>query len=130
MENNKPLPFTQTPIVVKQEENAANYKNREPHPAEQKLIETCEYVNHEGKTKTFEIIDLINVDGEPEIFEKNSPILPGENLVPENNKNITKKAIKTGTKSLNDAKRNEKKEHLKNQFQQNTEKMNAIKKQK
>ena len=87
-------------------------------------------MNHEGKTKTFEIIDLINVDGEPEIFEKNSPILPGENLVPENNKNITKKAIKTGTKSLNDAKRNEKKEHLKNQFQQNTEKMNAIKKQK
>ena len=51
-------------------------------------------------------------------------------MVPENNKNITKKAIKTGTKSLNDAKRNEKKEHLKNQFQQNTEKMNAIKKQK
>ena len=33
MENNKPLPFTQTPIVVKQEKNAANYKNREPHSA-------------------------------------------------------------------------------------------------
>ena len=112
MENNKPLPFTQTPIVVKQEKNAANYKNREPHSAEQKPIETCKYINHEGKAKTFEIIDLTNVDGEPEIFEKNYPILPGEKFVPENNKNITKKAIKTDAKSLNDArveKRNEKK---------------------
>ena len=86
MENNKPLPFTQTPIVVKQEENAANYKNREPHPAEQKLIETCEYMNHEGKTKTFEIIDLTNVDGEPETFKKKSPIPPGEKFAPENKK--------------------------------------------
>ena len=97
------LPFTQTPVVVKQEKNAANYKNRVPHPADQKPIE---------------IIDLTNVDDEepPETFERKSPILPGDKFVPENKKNITKKTIKTDVKSLNDtrvAKRNETKRTFK-----------------
>ena len=96
------LPFTQTPVVVKQEKNATNYKNRVPHPADQKPIE---------------IIDLTNVDGEepPETFERKSPILPGDKFVPENKKNITKKTIKTDAKLLNDArvaKRNEKKKTI------------------
>ena len=97
------LPFTQTPVVVKQEKNATNYKNCVPHPADQKPIE---------------IIDLTNVDGEepPETFERKSPILPGDKFVPENKKNITKKTKKTDVKSLNDtrvAKRNETKRTFK-----------------
>ena len=126
--NKNALPFIQTPIVnelpftkvlIKQEKNADNYKNCIPHPTEQKPIE---------------VIDPTNVDGEeqPETFEKRTPILPDEKFVQE--KKITKKtSAKIDAKSLNDArvaKRNEKKENLKRQLQQNTEKMNAIKKQK
>ena len=74
------------------------------------------------------------MDGEeqPETFEKRTPILPDEKFVQE--KKITKKtSAKIDAKSLNDArvaKRNEKNENLKRQLQHNTEKMNAIKKQK
>ena len=64
--NKNALSFIQTPIVneltfaqapIKQEKNAYNYKNRIPHPTEQKPIE---------------VIDLTNVNGEeqPETFEK------------------------------------------------------------
>ena len=76
------------------------------------------------------------MDGEeqPETFEKRTPILPDEKFVQEKQKKITKKTLaKIDTKSLNNAKvakRNEKKENLKKHLQQNTEKMNAIKKQK
>ena len=111
------LPFTQAPI--KQEKNADKYNKPIPHPTEEKPIE---------------VIDLTNVDGEeqPETFEKRTPILPDEKFVQE--KKITKNTwAKIDAKSLNDArvaKRNEKKENLKRQLQQNTEKMNAIKKQK
>ena len=105
------LPFTQVPI--KQEKNADNYKNCIPHPTKQKPIE---------------VIDLTNVDGEeqPETFEKRTPILSDEKFVQEKQKQITKKtSAKIDAKSLNDArvaKRNEKKENLKRQLQQNTEK--------
>ena len=111
------LPFTQAPI--KQEKNADKHNKPIPHPTEEKPIE---------------VIDLTNVDGEeqPETFEKRTPILPDEKFVQE--KKITKNtSAKIDAKSLNDArvaKRNEKKENLKRQLQQNTEKMNAIKKQK
>ena len=111
------LPFTQAPI--KQEKNADKYNKPIPHPTEEKPIE---------------VIDLTNVDGEeqPETFEKRTPILPDEKFVQE--KKIMKNtSAKIDAKSLNDArvaKRNEKKENLKRQLQQNTEKMNAIKKQK
>ena len=126
--NKNALPFIETPIVnellftqapIKQEENADNCNNPVPHPTEGKPIE---------------VIDLTNLDGEeqPETFEKRTPILPDEKFVQE--KKITKKtSAKIDAKSLNDArvaKRNEKKENLKRQLQQNTEKMNAIKKQK
>ena len=55
--NKNALPFTQTPVLVKQEKNLTNYKNHVPHPVEQKPIE---------------IIDLTNVDGKepPETFER------------------------------------------------------------
>ena len=127
--NKNALPFIQTLIVnelpftqaaIKQEKNADNYKDHIPHPTEQKPIE---------------VIDLTNVDGEeqPETFEKRTPILPDEKFVQEKQKKITKKtSAKIDAKSLNNprvAKRNEKKENLKKQLQQNTEKMNAIKKQ-
>ena len=111
------LPFTQAPI--KQEKNDDKHNKPIPHPTEEKPIE---------------VIDLTNVDGEeqPETFEKRTPILPDEKFVQE--KKITKNtSAKIDAKSLNDArvaKRNEKKENLKRQLQQNTEKMNAIKKQK
>ena len=102
------LPFTQAPI--KQEKNGDNYKNCILHPTEQKQIE---------------VIDLTKMEG---------PILPDEKFVQEKQKKTTKKtSAKTDAKSLNDArvaKRNEKKENLKRQLKQNTEKMNAIKKQK
>ena len=111
------LPFIQTPIVnelpftqvlIKQEKNADNYKNRILHPTEQKPIE---------------VIDLTNVNGQeqPETFEKRTPILPDEKFVQEKQKKIYKKRV---------AKRNEKKKNLKRQLQENTEKMNGIKKQK
>ena len=85
--NKNALPFIQTPIVnelpftqapIKQAKNADNYKNRLPHPTEQKPIE---------------VIDLTNVDGEeqPETFEKRTPILPDEKFVQEKQKKITKK---------------------------------------
>ena len=87
--NKNALPFIQTPIVnelpftqapIKQAKNADNYKNRLPHPTEQKPIE---------------VIDLTNVDGEeqPETFEKRTPILPDEKFVQEKQKKITKKHI-------------------------------------
>ena len=109
------LPFIQTPIVnelpftqvlIKQEKNADNYKNRILHPTEQKPIE---------------VIDLTNVNGEeqPETFEKRTPILPDEKFVQEKQKKITKKELQK-----------EMKRNLKRQLQQNTETMNAIKKQK
>ena len=56
-----------------------------------------------------------------------------KSLFKKNKKNYKKTSAKIDAKSLNDprvAKRNEKKENLKRQLQQNTEKMNAIKKQK
>ena len=107
--NKNALPFIQTPIVnelpftqapIKQAKNADNYKNRLPHPTEQKPIE---------------VIGLTNVDGEeqPETFEKRTPILPDEKFVQEKQKKITKKtSAKIDAKSLNNAivaKRNEKK---------------------
>ena len=128
--NKNALQFIQTPIVneltfpqapIKQEKNADNYKNRILHPTEQKPIE---------------VIDLTNVNGEeqPETFEKRVPILPDENFVQEKREKLQKKtSAKIDTKSLNNARvamRNEKKENLKRQAQQNAEKMNAIKKQK
>ena len=81
------LPFIQTPIVnelpftqvlIKQEKNADNYKNRILHPTEQKPIE---------------VIDLTNVNGEeqPETFEKRTPILPDEKFVQEKQKKILQK---------------------------------------
>ena len=85
--NKNALPFIQTPIVnelpftqapIKQAKNADNYKNRLPHPTEQKPIE---------------VIGLTNADGEeqPEKFEKRTPILPDEKFVQEKQKKITKK---------------------------------------
>ena len=85
--NKNALPFIQTPIVnelpftqapIKQAKNADNYKNRLPHPTEQKPIE---------------VIGLTNADGEeqPETFEKRTPILPDEKFVQEKQKKITKK---------------------------------------
>ena len=71
---------------------------------------------------------------QPETFEKRTPILADENFVQEKQKTITKKtSAQIDAKSLNDArvaKRNEKKENLKRQLQQNTENMNSIRKQK
>ena len=77
------------------------------------------------------------MDGEeqPETFKKRTPILTDEKFVKKKQKiNYRKKtSAKIDGKPLNDArveKGNEKKEYLKRQLQQNTEKINPIKKQK
>ena len=76
----------------------------------------------------------MNGEEQPETFEKRVPILPDENFVQEKREKLQKKtSAKIDTKSLNNARvamRNEKKENLKRQAQQNAEKMNAIKRQK